>query len=105
EAQKVDLPIWVPRNRGPYAGYGQVSNARALAAGLSFRPLATTVADLLAWFGSLPAERQSALRAGIDRAREAELLRAWHARGGAGWAGRPTGAWRGPFTAVPRRPA
>lgn len=84
EAQKVDLPIWVPRNRGPYAGYGQVSNARALAAGLSFRPLATTVADLLAWFGSLPAERQSALRAGIDRAREAELLRAWHARGGAG---------------------
>jgi len=82
EAQGVELPIWVPRNRGPYAGYGQVSNARAVAAGLTFRPLANTVADLLAWYRSLPAERQAKPRAGIDRQREAELLRAWHARAG-----------------------
>src|SRR5690606_18963872 len=82
EAQGVELPIWVPRNRGPYAGYGPVSNARAVAAGLTFRPLANTVADLLAWYRSLPAERQAKPRAGIDRQREAELLRAWHARAG-----------------------
>ncbi|KAF1703411.1 NAD-dependent epimerase/dehydratase family protein [Pseudoxanthomonas suwonensis] len=81
EAMEVELPIWVPRDRGPYAGYGQVSNARAVAAGLTFRPLATTVADLLEWFRSLPAERQARLRAGIDRQREAELLRAWRAAG------------------------
>ncbi|UNK57333.1 NAD-dependent epimerase/dehydratase family protein [Pseudoxanthomonas daejeonensis] len=78
--QKVDLPIWVPRGEGPYAGYGQVSNARAVGAGLTFRPLATTVAETLEWFGSQPAERRAKLRAGITREREAEVLKAWHAR-------------------------
>ena len=81
EEQKVEeLPIWVPSKSGPYAGYGQVSNARAIEAGLTFRPLATTVTDLLAWFRSLPAERQATLKSGITREREAELLKAWHER-------------------------
>jgi 2'-hydroxyisoflavone reductase len=80
EEQRVDLPIWVSSKAGPFAGYGQVSNARAIAAGLTFRPLATTVSDLLDWFSSLPAERQAELRAGISREREAELLAAWRAR-------------------------
>ncbi len=80
QANEIGLPIWVPSNSGPYAGYGQVSNARALAAGLTFRPLATTVADLLAWFRSQPAERQATLRAGISREREAELLANWRDR-------------------------
>ena len=77
EAQKVELPSWVPRAGSPYSGYGQVRNARAVAAGLRFRPLATTVADLLEWFRALPAERQAAVRAGITREREAELLALW----------------------------
>ena len=80
EKHKVQLPIWVPPRDNPYAGYGQVSNARAIAAGLTFRPLATTVTDLLAWFRSLPAERQAKLNAGISREKEAELLKLWHAR-------------------------
>ena len=80
EAQQVGLPIWVSAKAGPYAGYGRVSNARAIAAGLTFRPLATTVGDLLAWFRSLPAERQARLNAGIPREREAELLKAWRAQ-------------------------
>ena len=83
EEQKVELPIWMSSKGGPYAGYGQVGNARALAAGLTFRPLATTVADLLAWFHGLPAERQAELHAGITREKESELLKAWHARKGA----------------------
>jgi 2'-hydroxyisoflavone reductase len=74
-----DLPIWEPAN-GQYGGFGSVSNARAIEAGLTFRPLATTVADLLAWLRSQPAERQATLRAGMSREREAELLEAWHAR-------------------------
>ncbi len=73
------LPIWVYAGGGPFAGYGAVDNARAIAAGLRFRPLATTVADLMAWFRSLPAERQARLGAGMSREQEAELLRAWHA--------------------------
>jgi len=80
DANKVELPIWVPASDSPYAGYGDVSNARAIQAGLRFRPLAATVGDLLAWFGALPAERQASLRAGITCEREAELLRAWHAQ-------------------------
>ena len=79
EAQKIELPIWVPRQAGPFAGYGQVSNARAVAAGLTYRPLATTVAELMAWFRGLPAERQATLNAGITREREAELLERWRA--------------------------
>ena len=79
DEQQVGLPIWVPSKDNPYAGYGAVSNERAIAAGLTFRPLATTVQDLLAWFHSLPAERQAKPRAGITREKEAELLAAWKA--------------------------
>ena len=82
QEQQVGLPIWVPSKDSEYAGYGSVSNQRAIAAGLTFRPLATTVQDLLAWFRSLPAERQAKLNAGVTREKEAELLKAWHARKG-----------------------
>jgi 2'-hydroxyisoflavone reductase len=82
EKNEVGLPIWVPREGSPYSGYGAVSNARAIAAGLSFRPLAETVADLLAWYRGLPAERQAEVRAGIPREREQALLKAWHAQAG-----------------------
>ena len=81
EEQKVELPIWVPREGNPYSGYGTVGNARALAAGLTLRPLATTVADLLDWFHALPADRRAKPRAGISREKEAELLALWKARG------------------------
>lgn len=82
EKNEVGLPIWVPSKDNPYAGYGQVSNARAIAAGLSFRPLATTVTDLLAWYRALPAERQAEMRAGITREKETEVLKAWKAHQG-----------------------
>ena len=79
-AHKVDgLPIWVSRT-GPFAGFGAINHARALKAGLAFRPLETTVTDLLAWFRSQPAERQATLRAGLSRDQEAALLKAWHAQ-------------------------
>ena len=83
DEQKVELPIWVPRADNSYAGYGTVSNARALAAGMTLRPLATTVADLLEWFHGLPADRQAKPRAGITREKETELLTAWKSRAGA----------------------
>ncbi|TKS53861.1 NAD-dependent epimerase/dehydratase family protein [Luteimonas yindakuii] len=78
-----DLPIWFPQDH-EYGGYGQVDNSRAIAAGLVFRPLSTTVTDLLEWHRALPAERQAGQRAGMSREREAELLREWHAQGEAG---------------------
>lgn len=76
-----DLPVWVP-GHGDTAGFARVSIARAVAAGLTFRPLATTVADTLAWFGSQPEDRRSKLRAGLSAGREAEVLQAWHVRAG-----------------------
>lgn len=84
-AQKVspwgDLPAWVP-GQGETAGFSRVSAAKSIGAGLTFRPLATTVADLLAWFRSLPPERQAKLRAGIAPEREAAALAAWRTRQG-----------------------
>lgn len=78
-----DFPIWVPRAGTPYSGYGAVSNTKAIAAGLTFRPLATTIADLMAWYRALPAERQAEVRAGVTREKETELLQAWKAKTGA----------------------
>lgn len=75
-----DLPVWVP-GQGETAGFSRVSNARALAKGLTFRPLATTGADTLAWFDSQPEERRATVRAGISAEREAAALAAWKARG------------------------
>lgn len=73
------MPVWLP-GTGETAGFARISIARALEAGLTFRPLATTAADTLAWFRAQPAERQGELRAGISAAREKEVLAAWHAR-------------------------
>jgi 2'-hydroxyisoflavone reductase len=77
-----DLPIWLPA-AGETVGFASVSIARARAAGLSFRPLASTVVDLLAWYRALPAERQAKRGAGMTRQREAELLAAWRAESAA----------------------
>ncbi len=72
-----ELPCWLPSD-GEYAGWGTTSNAKALAAGLSFRPLADTVRDTLDWFDTLPEERRAKMRSGIAAEREAELLAKWH---------------------------
>jgi 2'-hydroxyisoflavone reductase len=75
-----DLPVWV--NQGPdTAGFMTVSVAAAMAKGLTYRPLAETVRDLMAWHQTRPAERQQTLRAGLKPEKEAEVLAAWHARG------------------------
>jgi 2'-hydroxyisoflavone reductase len=67
------LPIWAPPEE---AGVHTASNARAVAAGLAFRPIALTTSDTLGWFLSLPAERQAALKAGLAPADETRILKA-----------------------------
>jgi 2'-hydroxyisoflavone reductase len=76
-----DMPVWVvpgPDN----AGFLDVSIRRALDAGLTYRTLATTAAETLTWFATLPAERQATLLTGIKPDKEKEVLAAWHARTG-----------------------
>ena len=74
-----DMPVWVPR-QGEFAGFSTWSNAKAIAAGMTFRPFAETVTATLKWFEEQPAERQAEIRSGITAAREAEVLAALRAR-------------------------
>jgi len=74
-----DLPLWMPAH-GDNAGFGQVSVAKAKAAGLTWRPLGETVRDTLAYYRSWPEPRRAKLRAGLAPEREAAVLAAWHAQ-------------------------
>ena len=73
----MELPLWVPREA---AAFLQMSVAAAVAAGLRFRPVEETARDTLAWArevgAGLVAETTYG-NAGLDPAREAELLAAW----------------------------
>src|SRR5436190_13360783 len=68
-----DMPVWA----GKESGIARTNISRALSKGLTFRPLADTARDTLAWFKSLPQDRQSKLRAGLTPEREAEVLATW----------------------------
>jgi 2'-hydroxyisoflavone reductase len=71
-----DMPVWT----GKESGLARAKIDRALSKGLTFRPLDVTARDTLAWFKSLPQDRQSHLKAGITTERESEVLAAWHKR-------------------------
>ena len=68
-----NMPVWA----GDELGLARTNINRALAKGLTFRPLAETARDTLAWFKSLPQDRQSKIHAGLTAEREAEVLTAW----------------------------
>jgi 2'-hydroxyisoflavone reductase len=75
-----ELPFWLPRfPSGPLT----VANARAIAAGLSFRPLVETVTDTWHWLTRIAGSQDDARRkasqklaipAGLSRERERQLL-------------------------------
>ena len=74
----LDLPIRMPVPDP--AGPGISDNTRAIARGLTFRPLADTARDTLDWYKTLPEERQANPRTGLTMAAEANILAAWHRR-------------------------
>lgn len=73
-----EMPVWSYPGASTLA-YCTSKIDRAIAAGLTFRPLAETVRDGMAWYHSRPADQQEKLRAGITREREREVLAAWKA--------------------------
>jgi 2'-hydroxyisoflavone reductase len=73
-----DMPVWA----GDELGLSRTRIDRALNKGLTFRPLADTARDTLAWFKSLPQDRQSKLRAGLTAERESAVLAAWRKQKG-----------------------
>jgi 2'-hydroxyisoflavone reductase len=81
------MPVWIaPTDKT--AGFSSRSVAKAVAKGLTFRPLAVTAKDTLDWSKTRPADQQQALAdgkvAGLPMTREAEVLAAWHAKQKAG---------------------
>lgn len=77
------MPVWLPPV-GPTAGFLRRNNDRAVKAGLTFRPLAVTAAETLAWHKTrTEAERKATAEgtiSGLAAAKEAEVLAAWRAR-------------------------
>jgi 2'-hydroxyisoflavone reductase len=77
-----ELPLWVPER---YQAFESVNVSRAVAAGLSFRPLEETLRDTLEWASRLPPDlgrRQTSIEipAPMTSEREAGLLDAWRQR-------------------------
>lgn len=89
-------PGYRPLKRTKVPGFYQQSAARAIAAGMRFRPLAETVADELRWFPlyrgasfdfggvGMPKDTPYWLRSGIPRAKEWALMDAWRRHKAAG---------------------
>lgn len=80
-AQKIEEAIPWAMLRGNDDGMMSIRNDRAVAAGLGFRPLATTVRDTLAWWPSVPEARRAKPRFAITPEQETAALAVWHARG------------------------
>jgi len=72
-----DLPAWIPGDPLMF-----VDVRAAVAAGLTFRPLAETARATLDWDKARPAEARENRRFGMSREREREVLVAWHAASG-----------------------
>ena len=74
------MTVWMPPY-GRTAGFQRRSAAKAIAKGLTFRPLAVTAKDTLDWHKTRPAEEQAATLEGkingLSMKREAEVLAAW----------------------------
>jgi len=70
------LPLWLPEEAAPHLkGFMFISPDKAIAAGLTFRPLSETIRDTLTWY---QANRGDELKAGLDRDKERALLYKWH---------------------------
>ena len=77
-ASSLPWPLWLPESDEINRYFQAVSVGKAVAAGLSFRPLAETVRDTLEWDLTRPADIPR--RAGLAREREREVLAAWQGR-------------------------
>jgi 2'-hydroxyisoflavone reductase len=73
------MTVWVPPI-GEYAGFSASNIDRAIAAGLTFRPLADTAVATMEYWNSLPAERRETPKAGCPAELEQKVLKAWHAQ-------------------------
>ena len=82
--REVRLGAMVPwvMPRGNSLGHTRINYDKAVAAGLTHRPLAVTARDTLEWWASdaVTPERRAEPRFALTREREAEIIAAWRAR-------------------------
>lgn len=72
-----EMPLWLPESAAPHMkGFMFISSEKAVAAGLTFRPLKETIKDTLTWYKSNCIDED--LKAGLDRDKEERVLRKWH---------------------------
>ena len=72
-----ELPLWLPEEAAPHLkGFMFISPAKAIAAGLNFRPLRDTLSATLTWHETNRPNHE--LKAGLDRDKERALLYKWH---------------------------
>lgn len=78
------LPLWLPEDP-QFAGAGSISRAKAVAAGCTFRPLAETARDTLAWWkskhpGAYDWGAGKKPQPGLSLEKETAILKAWEAQ-------------------------
>jgi 2'-hydroxyisoflavone reductase len=83
------MPVWIPPE-GPTAGFMRRDISKAVSKGLTFRPLAVTAKDTLAWNKTRPQAQLDALAqgkggAGMSREYEKAVLDAWKAKSKSGY--------------------
>lgn len=66
----MEMPLWIPEEDAP--GFFKFDVSKAIASGLTFRPVIETCRDTVAWEQTRPADHQ--WRAGMDPKKEQELL-------------------------------
>jgi 2'-hydroxyisoflavone reductase len=80
EEHKITYSVPWALLKGNNEGMMSIKNDRAVAAGLTYRPVADTLRDTLAWWQTVPEERRTKPRFAITPEQEAKALAAWHAR-------------------------
>lgn len=75
EEMQVNLQPWVP---GEYAGMRATNCNKAFKDGLTFRPLANTIHETLAWKTASPTAGE--MLSGLKAEQEKQLLQKWHER-------------------------
>jgi len=71
------MPLWLPEEAAPHRkGFMFISPDKAIAHGLTFRPLADTISDTLAWYRANQGDEP--LKAGLKSDKERALLDKLH---------------------------
>lgn len=79
-----EMPLWIPESDPDMKGLLSIDCSKAVRSGLTFRPLNDTIEHVLSWRKANHPDE--ALKAGIDPARERDLLVKWHEMQGEGGA-------------------